>query len=198
MPMKSGTVEMVDVKTPSAVKPGGSFEVEIQATNSAQIVFNDPDTCSRAGNPCSAPIGSGNGYCIMYSATVYNRDGTQHATRSTKDCLEVPVVPGGTNRDTVRLTLPAPDVPDGASEQVEVTAHLRATGSGQTTTPMSTTILVTSDVTRLPPSDDDGDGDDNGGDEPDLNDRLDQLGTLAVLGLGVWGLSSVADVVDDD
>ena len=193
MAIKKGRVELVSVDAPSHVRPGSAFEVRLTATNSASLIFNDPDGCSNAGTPC----GGKDGFCTVYDAQVYDAAGDLHDQQSVRECLNMPFSGVGKNQEQASLTLRAPSLPQGASSAtVEVAGLLRMSASGQTTTPMSTTVTVTTDVEDLPPpGDDDGNGNDGG--EPDLNDRLDQLGTLAVLGLGAWALSSASGITDD-
>ena len=154
---KGGNVILRDVRAPSEVDPGQTFEVEADISNGALAISPwDADACT--DNP---------GNDAAYSMQV-EFSGPGGATREAGPfCLAITEL--GTNDTTKTATFTAPST----SGTYDVAANVRLDGSGSETGEVSETVTVSGTEAVEPPSNDDGDGgadwggDDGDGDGPD-------------------------------
>lgn len=183
---KGGNVILRRVRTPDNVRPGESFEVEVDVSNGAAFIGPlEPDKCGLAPP----------GYKIEVVAI-----GPKGETQTKDDCITTTEV--GTRDETYSFTFQAPET----TGQWSVGGNVRMRGSGKETGRVGGSLTVTNSPPKDAAAESDSgssrqDNGDGGGGTPDLplsgDDLPDGNLVLGVIGLlaVAWIASSGAEVV---
>ena len=188
--LKGGRISFDGLVLPEveSMRPGRTFEVGVVATNNESVIINDPDGCSNEATQCQGTV---DGYCITSNVFVADNPG-----QSAVSCLNLPFTGTGSNTETTVIRATTPSTPGEYEVQANVetnaTEERTDNASGFFTVAQSAPEPANGEVYRLPESQRPDDGGPGGGDGLIPGD----VEGLALLGLGAWALSSIADIAD--